>query len=161
MKAKKAKSENINMHKGFSLIELLICMGIIFLVSYFSLTPEIGKQTAKQEAERIEIWLARITQKAIRMRRSFEMTVTSNNTRLKIYWVDNSESEYFKATTGCKIELPSARSSVQYSSATNKFEGSDCTMTVTGLDKDSSNENVKHYVIISQTGRIRLSDTKP
>ena len=141
---------------GFTLTELVICMGIMLLVVYFSMSSHIGDQTGKQEAERLEIWLARITQQAIRMKRVFDIKVDSSKTKLTLEWRDNKKKENFEATPGCTFSYN--RSQITYNPSNDGFTaGTNGHFTVNGNDQDKS----VYYVILSTTGRIRLSDTPP
>ena len=142
--------------KGFTLTELIICMGIMLLVVYISMSSHIGDQTGRQEAQRLEIWLARITQQATRMRRGFEITVNSSKNKLTLEWLDNNKKEKFDATPGCTFSYN--RNNATYNAATNGFTaGTNGHFTVKGNDKDKS----VYYVILSTTGRIRLSEQEP
>ena len=141
--------------KGFTLTELIICMGIMLLVVYMSMSPHIGDVTAKQEAERLNVWLARIIQQAIRMKRSFKIStwdMPEGYTRVIVEWGDNAEKEKFNANPACKITM--GRNEIKYHSVSNGFEGSQCTITVMNKHKQGD----KYYLIVSGTGRIRLSD---
>ncbi|MBQ7732972.1 MAG: type II secretion system protein [Synergistaceae bacterium] len=141
--------------KGFTLTELIICMGIMLLVVYMSMSPHIGDVTAKQEAERLNVWLARIIQQAIRMKRGFTMYVMEPS--IKILWWNGASSEWgspFKATSGCKLVNTSSKGDFSFS-VDKGFGSKNGTIEVTGQDGS------KHYLVLSKTGRIRLSDEKP
>ncbi|MBQ6773423.1 MAG: prepilin-type N-terminal cleavage/methylation domain-containing protein [Synergistaceae bacterium] len=135
--------------KGFTLTELIICMGIMLLVVYISMGSHIGDQTAKQEAEKLEIWLARITQQAIRTRRGFELTASGSD--VKITWSDNLKTERFDATPGCTFAY--SKNKIIYNPSDNGVGTTNGHFTVTGQDKS------KYYIYVSTTGRIRLSDS--
>ena len=133
--------------KGFTLTELVICIGIMLTVIYFSMDSHISDQTGKQEAEKLEIWLARITQQAIRTRRSFELTASGSEVKVK--WSNNA-TERFDATPGCTFAYNNNK--IIYSPTDNGVGTTNGHFTVTGQDKS------KYYIIVSSTGRIRLSD---
>lgn len=137
--------------KGFTLTELIICMGIMLLVVYISMGSHIGDQTAKQEAEKLEIWLARITQQAIRTRRGFELTASGSD--VKITWSDNLKTERFDSSAGFKFGINGGITKLSYSMADNGFNPPSTLIVTNGRD------NSKYYVIASSTGRIRLSES--
>ena len=143
----------IRADRGFSLTELIIVMGIMLLVVYMSMSSHIGDVTAKQEAEKLEVWLARITQQAIRMRRTFELTASGAN--LQVTWTDtqSNNTEKFDADAGFTFSYNKAK--ISYNTATNGVGTTNGHFTITAKD------NSKYYLIVSTTGRIRLSETKP
>lgn len=149
--------------KGFTLTELIICMGIMLLVVYLSMNPNIDRQTGKQEAERLEIWLARIFQQAARTRAGFNILVY-NNQAIGVQWNHSKVKDRtrrstkfddeFKTTPGCTYSYN--RDRISYNVSNNGVApGTNGTFTVTGQDGSV------YYVIISKTGRVRLSDTRP
>ena len=88
----------IRADRGFTLTELVICIGIMLTVVYFSMDSHISDITAKQEAEKLEVWLMRITQKAIRTRRGFE--ITASGSEVKVKWDDTEIEEPFDSDPG-------------------------------------------------------------
>ena len=138
--------------KGFTLTEIVICMGIMLLVVYLSMDFHIGDQTAKQEAERLEIWLTRIFQQAIRMRRGF--TMYNQTTSIRVIWGNKNPDSIFKATSGCTFSDETGNGTFSFSSVTNGFGTTNATIKVTGQDGS------KYYIKFSKTGRIRLTEDK-
>ena len=151
--------------KGFTLTEIVICMGIMLTVVYFSMDIHIGDQTAKHEAEKLEVWLTRIFQQAARTRSDFVIKVYQdkaigvqwNHISLK-YKKDRTKrstmfDDEFPATQGCTYSYN--RPQIKYNVSDNGVAGTNGHFDVTGQDGS------KYYVVISNTGRVRLSETEP
>lgn len=148
--------------KGFTLTELIICMGIMLLVVYLSMNSHIGDVTAKQEAEKLAVWLERIFQKAARTRVGCAIKVYINKD-IGAQW-DHIKKDRTRRSTMFDDEFPKTqgftfsynRDRVKYRvPEDNVLPGTNGHFDVIAPDGSI------YYVVISKTGRVRLSETEP
>lgn len=90
--------------KGFTLPELLVAMMImLILAGTMTLSPNIGRQSTKNEAERVAAKMKSLTQRADRIKGSFDVVIEDNE--LKVTWHVEDAGKLnttMQATTGCK-----------------------------------------------------------
>ncbi|MBR1439112.1 MAG: type II secretion system protein [Synergistaceae bacterium] len=149
--------------KGFSLVEILmviLVMGV--MAAIITISPNVAKQSAKSEAERIAAYIYRKMQTADRIHKGFELDLRTKNNDIRTIW-DNEEATNvlpdFQISAGCSYSNNYDGRKCTYN-VTNKWFPNGGTITVNGAD------GKKHYVIIADgksdhEGRIRLSDTPP
>lgn len=91
----------MKIRRGFSLIELSICVVIIFiLASTIAVNINSYEQTAKQEAEKLEAYIHDLMRKADRSHQAFELNLESNMIRWQ--W-SNNKTTWKNATDGILI----------------------------------------------------------
>ena len=153
--------------KGFTIVEMAIVILILgIMASVMTFSPEIAKQTAKREAERLQKYIYKMVDIADRRHMNFELEigpiVETGKIELKIRWINSSKTnpygnyETFTPTAGCSYRFTKTTTSIKYN-ARNKRPNPFGTIEVT----DANGE--KHYVIFAgvNEGRIRLSETEP
>ena len=152
------------MKHGFTLIELIIGIAImILLAGIFEINPNIGKQTSKDEAQRLFSKLSSIVNKADLTQTDFH--IIENADEVTIFWDVNlwrnwlnkrdpkQKIEKFYASKGCKYHMNIKE--LNYSSITNRFTPG-TTITVYG------ERGAPYYLVIPVLGsRMRLTDTHP
>ncbi len=148
--------------KGFTIVEMAIVILILgIMASVMTFSPEIAKQTAKREAERLQMYISSMEDAADRRHMNFEIEigpiVETGQTSVLIHWANNEYQEpKFRPTAGCSYRFTGTTTSIKYI-AKDKRPNPFGTIEVT----DADGEN--HYVIVAgmNEGRIRLSETRP
>lgn len=148
-------------NKGFSLVELAVALVILgIMASVMVISPNVAKQTAKHEAERLQEYIYRQMQKSDRIHKSFTMKVqrVSGKDRILINWRDISKEDSEDATAGCSYEGHFEGEECTYNPYNRRFQfgGKDTGGHITVTDADGE----KHYIYIASgtSGRIRLTD---
>lgn len=140
-------------HKGFSLVEIAVVL-LLFGVAaaYMVISPNVAKQTAKHEAERLQEYIFSKIAKADKINATFTLSFTGNSVSTK--WLGNNDyqdSDY-RATAGCKYE-DNFNGNCEYMPGSRNF-------LVGGHIQIWDSDGEEYYVIIAATeGRIRISPT--
>ena len=156
--------------RGFSLIELSICVVIIFiLASTIAVNIDSYRQTAKQEAEKLEAYIHDLMRKADRTHRGFEIAVKSQGiiwrwTDLRdelknwnpISWTDKNDEKYKKQVINNEFQLECnyTQNELTYNPDKHVFSLPGRSFTV----KRKSDNDKYSLVVHSKSGRIRLSE---
>lgn len=162
----------MKIRRGFSLIELSICVVIIFiLASTIAVNINSYEQTAKQEAEKLEAYIHDLMRKADRSHESFLLDITDEKIisywehekthdypkhGKKIYWKGNGEQgkENPIISKGFTVKsTESLKPDVGYNHIKNSFTQNGH-FTITRDD-----DTTKYYVYI-RLGRVRISETE-
>ena len=151
-------------HLGFSLTEVVIAITILgIMAAAITLSSNVGKKTAKAEAEEIAARILRVTKIADRIKNGFQLEIYNKNdvycewrlsngsySRNKPDWTSIASSDKFIYdwnVTGTKLD---------YSPEKNRFN-QDCHITITN-NEDASD---KHYIYFYEDGgRIRTTSTE-
>ena len=98
-----------NRRRGFTLAELIV--GVVVMVvtlGVATMSLRSTDQTAKREEERLAAYIYRQMDKAVRIHKSFTMTVGIDS--VTINWGEqSSEDTSFKASDGCRYNLQGSR----------------------------------------------------
>lgn len=144
-------------HKGFSLVEIAVVL-LLFGVAaaYMVISPNVAKQTAKHEAERVVAYLYKKMDKADKINTNFSLDV--RDYVIKTNWYAHGDTDGdgddCQATAGCKYEPNFENRTCEYLSEYRRFSigGISGHITVHGADGE------KYDVFIAgQEGRIRIA----
>ncbi len=144
-------------YRAFSLAELLISMLILAIMTgAFTLGTNIGRNTAKREAEKIVARLHSMTERAARQRANFKMTI-DNGSEINFVWqlagksMQDSTDTPYTASKGLSLSWNAPNQILTYKASDSDFSHQGATITITRDDGQ------KHYVVISTGGRVRVS----
>ena len=146
--------------KGFSLVEILmviLVMGV--MAAIITISPNVAKQSAKSEAERIAAYIYRKMQTADRIHKGFKLDLRTKNNDIRTIWNNEDATNVlsdFQLSAGCYYSHNYDDRECAYN-VTNKLFPRGGTITVNGADGET------YYVILASgnEGRIRVSDTPP
>ena len=160
----------MKIRRGFSLIELSICVVIIFiLASTIAVNINSFEQTAKQEAEKLEAYIHDLMRKADRSHRGFAIIFKpegivwrwtdlrdENKNWNPIYWTDKNDEKYKKQIINnkFKVDCNYIQNELTYDSNKHAFSLPGRSFTV----KRKSDNDKYSLVVHSKSGRIRLSE---
>ena len=160
----------MKIRRGFSLIELSICVVIIFiLASTIAVNINSYEQTAKQEAEKLEAYIHDLMRKADRSHRGFTIIFKSEGivwrwTDLRddsknwnpIYWTATNDEKYKEQIINNKFQVDCnyIQNELTYDSHKHVFSAPGRSFTV----KRKSDNDKYSLVVHSKSGRIRLSE---
>ncbi|MBR1658363.1 MAG: type II secretion system protein [Synergistaceae bacterium] len=89
--------------RGFSLVEILmviLVMGVIAAI--ITISPNVAKQSAKSEAERVVAYIYRLMQKADKTHVSFNINAAEDHIWVKFEAPGAIDDNSFKPSPGCK-----------------------------------------------------------
>ena len=139
-------------NKGFSLVELAVALVILgIMASVMVISPNVAKQTAKHEAERLQEYIYRQMQKSDRTQKNFQLEV--GDTYVYINWGNNdTKDKSYKASSGYKYDPAFGDGDGKYNPNLKRFPSG-------GHIKIADADGEEYYVIIEAVGggRIRIS----
>ena len=144
--------------KGFTIVEMAIVILILgIMASVMTFSPEIAKQTAKREAERLQMFLSSMEDAADRRHMNFDIEVgpilETGQVVVTISWGDKYPKSKLEPTVGCSYENKLANKKGTYNARNKRFNAGG-TITVIGADGECD------VIIATTEGRIRISETR-
>ena len=145
---------------GLTLVEIMAFIFVLGIISSaMIISPEMARQSAENEAQRVRAYIYRQIDRADRMHCNFGLDtgIMNNEHVIAIDWpgMANDDSS-FKASYGCRYSDNFSGTNGGTYNAMHKQFNEGGTITIT------DSEGRSYYVIIAATeGRIRISDTHP
>ncbi len=145
--------------KGFTIVEMAIVILILgIMASVMTFSPEIAKQTAKREAERLQMFLSSMEDTADRRHMNFDIEVGPIVETGQVVVTINWGSEKYpkpklEPSVGCSYENKLANKKGTYNARNKRFNAGG-TITVIGADGECD------VIIATTEGRIRISETR-
>ena len=142
--------------RAFTLVELLAAMMVLGIFAFSLSAFPKNRQSPEKEAEHLARWLTHLTALSNRSGRPFTIVCPGNVTRsyIEAFWQNPQGKENYTSAYGCGFTA---------------YRGNtiDCiytpqwgTLTPTATIKVTAGR-VEHYVIVSQHGKVRTSNTPP
>lgn len=150
--------------RAFTMIELLVGIAVLaVLAGAFALSPKIGRQTARREAERIYSLLNKYISRAERTHKNFKIVFTQADNYVTFFDIKDDNSNFLvervNASPGCMFKTTfngNDNAGIGYSHVLNSFLWS-FTIVVSRTDGGAP-----YYIMAySPAGRLRMSNEPP
>lgn len=144
---------------GFTLVEVLVVMLIMgILASSFTIVYRRYAQgrATEREAQRLSRWLTNLATLSNRTGRSFRLVCPGSFTRgyIEVIWLNPLERVTYTSVYGCVFRRLGGQN-------VDSLYSPQWSAMVPTITIEVSRGRERHYVIVSQSGRVRTSSRPP